>query len=172
MAVRNVIRMGDARLRETSLPVPENDLGSRELKKLLRDMYDTMEDYDGAGLAAPQIGELRRIFVVGLDHGENRGYEKKAYINPEIEILNSPSEGSWEGCLSVPGMRGYVERSRKIRIKYYNENGDFEDTIVEGYEAVVLQHEFDHLNGILYVDRIKDTRLFGFNEELTQQDAI
>ena len=170
MSVRKVVRMGDPKLREVSSPVPENEIRSKEIKKLIRDMFDTMEVERGVGLAAPQVGVQRRLFVLGFDRG-NDGIERIAVINPELEILDGPKAGMWEGCLSVPGMRGYVERSRKIRIRYMDEKEEKHDRIIEGYEAVVYQHEFDHLNGVLYVDRVMDTTKFGFNEELEASGA-
>jgi peptide deformylase len=170
MAVRKILRAGDPLLRKKSEPVPATEIRSKEIKKLIRDMFDTMAEADGLGLAAPQIGVLKKIVVVGFDRSERypdaEGIEHKILINPEIEILEGPDEGFWEGCLSVPGMRGYVERPRRIRMKWYDEEEEFHDEIIEGFDAVVYQHECDHLDGVLYVDRLKDPRLFGFNEEL------
>ena len=165
MALRKVLRMGDPRLRETSESVPETEIRSKEIKKLIRDMFDTMEQESGVGLAAPQLGVQKRIFVIGFDRGQGN-LERYVVINPELQILDGPLQGFWEGCLSVPGMRGYVERSRKIRLKWTDENEETHDRIIEGFDAVVFQHEFDHLNGTLYVDRIADTKKFGFNDEL------
>ena len=171
MAVRKILRVGDPRLRQVSEPIPENELGSKEIKKLVRDMFDTMEAAEGLGLAAPQIGVLKRIVVVGFDRSGRYpdvqdGIEKQVLINPEIEILGKEKLGVGEGCLSVPDMRGYVERVRHIRMKWYDEKGDFYDQEIQGFDAVVYQHECDHLDGVLYVDRLKDPRLFGYNEEL------
>lgn len=170
MAVRKILRAGDPLLRKKSEEIPLTEIRSKEIKKLIRDMFDTMDDADGLGLAAPQIGVLKQLVVVGFDRSERYpdavAMERNILINPQIEPLESKSEGSWEGCLSVPGMRGYVERPRRIRMKWYDENEEFHDEIIEGYDAVVYQHECDHLAGVLYVDRLKDPRLFGFNEEL------
>lgn len=175
MAVRKVLRLGDPKLREVSQPVAESDLGSKELKKLIRDLFDTMDDYDGAGLAAPQVGVQKRIFVTGSEkpseNGKEMVYEKRVFINPQLESLTDHKEGFWEGCLSVPGMRGLVERPRRIRLKWIDENMEQRDEIIEGFDAVVYQHEFDHLDGILYVDRLKDPRMFGYNEELDEARA-
>ncbi len=172
MAVRKILRAGDPLLRKKSEPVPVTEIRSKEIKKLIRDMFDTMEDAHGLGLAAPQIGVLKRVVVVGFDRSDRypelngNGIEHKILINPEIEQLEEAGEGFWEGCLSVPGMRGYVERPRRIRLKWYDEDEEFHDEIIEGFDAVVYQHECDHLEGVLYIDRLKDPRLFGFNEEL------
>ncbi len=170
MAVRKILRAGDPLLRKKSEPIPATEIRSKEIKKLIRDMFDTMDDADGLGLAAPQVGVLKQLVVVGFDRSDRYpdapGMQRSIIINPEIEALEEASEGSWEGCLSVPGMRGYVERPRRIRMKWYDEDEEFHDEVIEGYDAVVYQHECDHLNGVLYVDRLKDPRLFGFNEEL------
>jgi len=170
MAVRKVLRAGDPALREISQPVPASEIGSKEIKKLIRDMFETMKAYDGVGLAAPQVGILKRLVIVGFEssarYPDQEPVEFQILINPEIEQLDGPTEGMWEGCLSVPGMRGYVERPRRIRMKWYDENEEFHEEVIEGFRAVVCQHECDHLDGVLYVDRLKDPRMFGFNEEL------
>ena len=173
MAVRKILRAGDPRLRQRSEPVPVAEIRSKEIKKLIKDMFQTMEEAEGLGLAAPQVGVLKRIVVVGFDRSGRYpevtdGLERKVLINPEIEVLPSEKEGFWEGCLSVPGMRGYVERARKIRMRWYDEHEEFYDQIIESFDAVVYQHECDHLDGVLYIDRLKDPRLFGFNEELDE----
>lgn len=160
-------------MRQRSEAIPENEIASKETKKLARDMFDTMLDAEGLGLAAPQIGVLKRLVVVGFSRSERypdleTEMERQVLINPKIETLEKAPLGFWEGCLSLPGMRGYVERPSKIKLSYYNEKEEFLEKIVEGFDAVVYQHECDHLEGILYIDRLKDPRLFGFNEELTQ----
>lgn len=158
-------------MRQVSEPIPVTEIRSKEIKKLIRDLFDSMEAAGGLGLAAPQIGVLKRIVVVGFDRSERypdleNGIEKRILINPQLESLTENREGFWEGCLSVPEMRGFVERSRKIRMRWYDENEELHDQIIEGFDAVVYQHECDHLDGVLYVDRLKDPRLFGFNTEL------
>ncbi len=170
MAVRKVLRIGNPKLREVSRPVPESEIRSKEIKKLIRDMIDTMEAQNGVGLAAPQIGVQKRIFISSEGSEDKNKPEIRIYINPEIQILEGPVQGFWEGCLSVPGMRGLVERSRRIRMKWFDENEEHHDKIIEGFEAVVMQHEYDHLDGIIYVDRLKDSRLFGYNEELDEAE--
>lgn len=176
MAVRSILRIGNPLLREKSEPVPVSEIRSSEMKKLIRDMFDTMEDADGLGLAAPQIGVLKQVVVVGFENSDRYpdlkdGIMKQVLINPEIEPLEEPGKGFWEGCLSVPEMRGYVERPRKIRMKWYDEKEEFHDEVIEGFDAVVYQHECDHLQGVLYVDRLKSPALFGFNEELDAADG-
>lgn len=176
MAVRKILRIGHPELRKKSEPVPLTEIRSAEMKKLIRDMFDTMADVGGIGLAAPQVGVLKRLVIVGFDRSDRypelkEGIERKILFNPEIEVLKAPAVGFWEGCLSVPDMRGYVERVRKIRLKYYDENEEFHDKIIEGFDAVVYQHECDHLDGVLYVDRLKDPTKFGYNDELDMLEA-
>ena len=173
MAVCKILRAGDPLLRQKSKAIPENEIGSKETKKLVRDMFDTMTDSEGLGLAAPQIGVLKRLVVVGFTRSERypelqNEIERQVLINPQIEILEKETVGFWEGCLSIPGMRGYIERPRKIKLSCYNEKEEFSERIIEDFDAVVYQHECDHLEGILYIDRLKDPRLFGFSEELSQ----
>ena len=139
-------------------------------------MFDTMLEAKGVGLAAPQIGVSRRLVVVGLEQSTvetdaTLEIRRQVLINPEIEALIETKEGFWEGCLSVPDMRGLVERPRKIRIKWYDEHEEIHDEIIEGFSAVIYQHECDHLDGILYVDRLKDPTMFGYNEELDVVDV-
>ncbi len=175
MAVRNILRIGNPLLREKSSEVPITEIRSKEIKDLVKDMFDSMKNANGIGLAAPQIGVLKKVVIIGYEPSERYpevqfdkeidGVKYRVLINPVIEYLTDETIGFWEGCLSVPGMRGYVERPKKIRVKFYDMNEEFHDEIVEGFEAIVIQHECDHLEGILYVDRLKDTRLFGFDEE-------
>lgn len=176
MAVRKILRIGHPDLRIKSAPVPVNEIRSQESKKLIRDMFDTMADAGGIGLAAPQIGVHKRLVIVGFDRSERypelkEPIQRRILFNPEIEVLKGPSVGFWEGCLSVPDMRGYVERTRKIRLKFIDENEEAHDEIIEGFDAVVYQHECDHLDGVLYVDRLKDPKMFGYNDELDLLEA-
>jgi peptide deformylase len=173
MAVRKVLKLGNPELRKISQPVDEAEIGTKEFKKLLKDMFETMRYENGVGLAAPQIGVLKRLVVIGTEE-ENPRYPKSEklishiLINPVITHLAPAKDGNgfWEGCLSVPGMRGYVERPEKIQIEYYDEKWNKVQKIVEGFQAIVYQHECDHLDGILYVDRLKSPRLFGFTDEV------
>ena len=168
MAVRPVLRMGDPRLLERPQQVAQ--FGTPELEALLADMHDTMEALDGAGLAAPQIGVPLRVVVFGVKH--NPRYpdaEEVPYtvlINPVIRPIGRKLEDGWEGCLSVPGMRGIVPRHLKIHYTGFDPNGHPIDRKVSDFHARVVQHECDHLDGILYPMRIRDLRDFGFTEEL------
>jgi len=168
MAVRPVLRMGDPRLLEPSRPVERFD--TPELHALIADLHDTMEALDGAGLAAPQIGVLSQAVIFGVKR--NPRYpdaEEVPYtvlINPVLSMTGKDIEEGWEGCLSVPGMRGLVPRYRQLRYQGYDQYGNAIDRTVSDFHARVVQHECDHLLGILYPMRIRDLRNFGYNEEL------
>ena len=166
--IRPVLRMGDPRLLEKSLPIQKFD--SPELKALLQDMRDTMAHLNGAGLAAPQIGVLLRVVIFGV-HANPRYPDVEEVpdtilINPKLTPLSDEMEEAWEGCLSVPGMRGWVPRYTKLKYSGYDEYGKPFKREVHGFHARVVQHEVDHLDGILYPRRIRDLTKFGFNEEL------
>lgn len=168
MAVRPILRIGDPRLRQVAEPVDRFD--APELHELIQDMFDTMAAADGAGLAAPQIGVLKRIMIFGIESSSRyRDVEvvpTTVLINPEFDIIDASRQGFWEGCLSVPGMRGYVERPAGIRYRGYDQFGELVEREADGFHAIVFQHEYDHLDGILYPDRLEDTTRFGFVEEL------
>jgi len=169
MAVRPVLRMGDPRLLRVSEPVREFD--TPELRALLADMQDTMAALNGAGLAAPQLGEPRRVVIFGTDAPNPRYPDaeivpRTVLINPELEALGAQMEPGWEGCLSVPGMRGLVPRYRQLHYRGVDQQGRTIDRHVSGFHARVVQHEVDHLDGILYPMRMADLSQFGFNEEL------
>jgi len=170
MSVKPVLRMGDPVLRRVAAPVAQFD--TPELHGLITDMTDTMHACDGAGLAANQIGALQRVVVFGIEH--NPRYPDAApvpftvLINPVITPLTAVQDEDWEGCLSVPGMRGLVPRYTRIRYHGFDPSGNPIDREVEGFHARVVQHECDHLDGILYPERIGDLRMFGFIEELQQ----
>ena len=174
MSIKPVLKMGEASLLEVSTIVDE--IHSDEIDSLLVDMWDTMKNLNGAGLAAPQIGINRRVVIFGYD--DNPRYPEAppvpltVLINPEIEILDSTLEEGWEGCLSVPGMRGLVARPSKIRYTGLNENNEIIDRIAEGFHARVVQHECDHLDGILYPQRMQDLSYFGFCDELENNQYL
>jgi len=166
--VRPVLRMGDPRLLQRSQPVVR--FGTPELHELLRDMEDTMHALNGAGLAAPQIGVLLRVVIFGFSasprYPDAQPVPYTVLINPLLEPLSDEMEDGWEGCLSVPGMRGEVPRYRRLRYRGFDASGQPIDRSVEGFHARVVQHECDHLDGILYPMRIRDLSRFGFTEEL------
>ncbi len=166
--IREVLRMGDSRLWQKSLPVDR--FNTNELNELLQDMRDTMAHLNGAGLAAPQIGVLLRVVIFGVQANPRYpGVEDvpdTVLINPELKPLSDEVEEGWEGCLSVPGMRGWVPRWHKLHYKGRDEKGMPFERTVEGFHARVVQHECDHLDGVLYPMRIRDFTRFGFNEAL------
>ncbi len=169
MSIRPVLRMGDARLLRVSDPVRSFD--SPALRELLQDMRDTMTALSGAGLAAPQIGVPWRVVIFGTGAPNPRYPQAEVVpptvlINPELEPEGPELESGWEGCLSVPGMRGLVPRYRHLHYRGVDEAGQPIDRRVSGFHARVVQHEVDHLDGILYPMRIADMSQFGFNEEL------
>lgn len=170
MAVRRIIRMGNPLLRQRARTVTENEIGSDALRAMIDDMVDTLHDYGGIGLAAPQIGESIRLAIIEITdtasrYGEIPTLPLSVFINPEIDVLDPATRGYWEGCLSVPGLRGFVERPQKVRIRYTNADGDRGTLELDGFLATVFQHEFDHLDGKLYVDRLADPTLLSFEEE-------
>ncbi|NBQ85864.1 MAG: peptide deformylase [Betaproteobacteria bacterium] len=169
MAVREILRMGDARLLRVAQPV--RAFGTPELAALLEDMQDTMRDAHGAGLAAPQIGVDLQVVIFGSDAPNPRYPDapvvpRTVLINPVIEPLGTEEEEGWEGCLSVPGMRGVVPRWSRIRYRGQDADGAPIDRTVQGFHARVVQHECDHLIGTLYPMRIRDFSRFGFTEVL------
>jgi peptide deformylase len=172
--IREVLRMGDPRLWQKSLPVTR--FNNPELNQLLQDMRETMAHLNGAGLAAPQIGVGLRVVVFGVRANPRYpGVEEvpdTVLINPVLEPLASDMEEDWEGCLSVPGMRGVVPRYRHLRYAGRDERGERIERTVEGFHARVVQHECDHLDGILYPMRVRDFRKFGFIEALFPGEAL
>lgn len=164
-----MLRLGDPRLRQPSQPV--ENLNDPQLSRLVEDLRDTMEYLQGAGLAAPQIGVGLRVVMFGFDHNprypDAEPVPATVLINPQIDIIDAQTERGWEGCLSVPGMRGEVARPRAIRYRGFDLSGRPIDRQARGFHARVVQHECDHLDGILYPDRISDFSRFGFIDELT-----
>jgi peptide deformylase len=168
MAVRPVLKMGDPLLFRVAEPVSAFD--SATLQELIADMFDTMAAMNGAGLAAPQIGVSQRVVIFGVQ--ANPRYPNvepvptTVLINPKIEILTAETDDMWEGCLSVPGMRGLVNRYTHLRYSGFDDKGAPFEREARGFHARVVQHECDHLDGVLYPMRIKDMRLFGFEDTL------
>jgi peptide deformylase len=172
--IRDVLRMGDPRLLQKAQPVAQ--FGTPELAALLADMRDTMAHHNGAGLAAPQIGVALRVVIFGVRANPRYPHAEEVpdteLINPVIEPLAADQEEDWEGCLSVPGMRGMVPRYRHLRYAGFDAQGRPFERVVEGFHARVVQHECDHLDGVLYPMRIRDLRKFGFNEALFPGQAL
>jgi peptide deformylase len=168
MPIRPVLRMGDPLLLQKAAPVTAFD--TPELHALIKDMEDTMAHMNGAGIAAPQIGVSLRVVIFGV--GKNPRYpdaELVPYtvlINPTLQPVNDEQEDGWEGCLSVPGMRGIVPRYVRLHYTGFDQYGNPIDRLVSGFHARVVQHECDHLDGILYPMRIRDLANFGFQDVL------
>jgi peptide deformylase len=168
MAVREILKMGDPRLLRIAQPVRE--FGTPELKTLIADMFETMTAAQGVGLAAPQIGVDLQLVVFGFQHSERYPEAPEVpqtiLLNPMIEALGADEEDGWEGCLSVPGMRGVVPRYKRIRYHGRDPEGQAIMREAEGFHARVVQHECDHLIGKLYPMRIRDFTRFGFTSVL------
>ncbi len=170
MAVREIVRMGHPTLRKVAEPYPIQQIGSDSFFELVEDMRETLHCAGGIGLAAPQIDVPFQIAVVEITdpitrYGEIQTLPFEVYINPTITVENAASAGYWEGCLSVPGMMGFVERPQHIRVDYLDSSAEKKSMQLKGFLATVFQHEFDHLLGKLYVDRISDMSLFSFDLE-------
>lgn len=170
MAIKPILKMGNPRLREKALPFKNEEILSSETKILIQDMFDTMKNANGLGLAATQIGVLKQVAIIELSQDNPRyklSSDSQTYIlfNPTIKIINENTQGFWEGCLSVPGMRGFVERPSKITVNYTDQFAKQHSIELEGFLATVFQHELDHLKGILYIDKIIDTKKLCFIEE-------
>ena len=174
MAIQQVLRLGDPRLLQPAAEVTEFD--QPELDALIADMFDTMQAADGAGLAAPQIGVSLRVVIFGFDsnprYPQSGAVPRTVLINPVITPLSDAMEEGWEGCLSVPGMRGVVSRFSHIRYTGLDAAGSAIDVVAEGFHARVVQHECDHLDGILYTQKLKDPTRFGFTEELAASGQL
>jgi peptide deformylase len=168
MAVKPVLKMGDPLLLQQAKPVEQFD--TPELHALIADMQDTMAAMNGAGIAAPQIGVSLQVVIFGV--GKNPRYPDAeavpftVLINPQLTVQGEDTEDGWEGCLSVPGMRGLVPRFKNLHYRGKDQFGNEIDRSVTGFHARVVQHEVDHLLGVLYPMRIRDMRFFGFNETL------
>ena len=172
MAILKIARMGHPVLLRECEPVANP--GAPEIRRLVADMMETMEDAPGVGLAAPQVHVPLRLFVFripsqrsGADPGDVP-VSASVLINPELELIGEERELGWEGCLSIPGMRAAVPRARRVRYRGVDCDGNPVTREVSGFHARVVQHEYDHLDGILYTMRLTDFRLFGFNEELSR----
>ena len=167
MAIRDILKMGNPDLLRVSEPV---DFEKDDLPTLIDDMKETMKANDGAGLAAPQIGVFKRLVIFGFDtndrYPEADSVPFTVLINPIITPLSDEEENGWEGCLSVPGLRGVVPRFTHIKYEGYDAEGNKIEREVEDFHARVVQHECDHLDGILYPMKIEDYRYFGFHEEI------
>jgi peptide deformylase len=174
MPVRDVLRMGHPVLRQRAKPVEA--FGTPELEQLVQDMIETMEFKNGAGLAAPQIGVSQRVVIFGVEHNprypDAEPVPFTVLVNPKIVMLTREIEEDWEGCLSVPGLRGVVPRYTKLRYSGFDAEGNPIEREAAGFHARVVQHECDHLDGILYPQRMTDLSKLGYIEELFPGESI
>ncbi len=173
MAILKVARMGHPVLRETCKPIDPAQITGPEVQRLIRDMLETMIEYNGVGLAAPQVYTPVRLVIAGGEVDDKGRPRLRVLINPEITVLDPDRrEGMYEGCLSIPGLRGYVERPAHIRVQALDQQGRRVDLQLEGYPAIVMQHECDHLDGVLYVDRIEDFSKLGYDDEVQRHHDL
>jgi peptide deformylase len=172
VAILKVARMGHPVLRAKALPVPPSGIGAPDLQQLIDDMFETMHEYAGIGLAAPQVHEGLRVFVAGLRHTpippeltDDDDMPFVALVNPEITLVGRADHEGWEGCLSIPDIRGLVPRAPAIRVRAYDRTGQRLDFTASGLPARVIQHETDHLDGVLFIDRMTSFESLTFMEE-------
>jgi len=175
LTVKRIIKMGNPLLREVAEIFTKEEIVSDEVKMLVDDMWDTLESAGGIGLAAPQIGVSKQLAIIEISEDSERYPESEPsqsfiIFNPEITVLDDVLQGFFEGCLSVPGMRGYVERPRKIQVDYLDEEALPQTVVIEEFLATVFQHELDHLIGKLYVDRMTDISTLAFEDEMILQN--
>ena len=172
MAVKEITKMGNPVLRDAASPVLTEEICSEEFKLLLKDMEETMISAGGVGIAAPQINVSKQVALIKIDSSNPRYPGKQnvdlhVFINPKITYLTHELQGFWEACLSVPGLKGYVERPKHIKVDYLDAHGEEKTMEADGFMAIVLQHELDHLHGKLYVDKVMPGKLV-FDAEFEQ----
>jgi len=172
MAIRKIARLGHPVLRQKCREVTREEISSPEMRRLVKDMVETMHEYGGVGLAAPQVHENVRLAIIEYDDEQRAelGAAQPLLViwNARVKVLDETKSGFWEGCLSVPGMRGFVERPSKIEVSYLDERGKPQTLVASGFLATVFQHELDHLDGVVYVDKISDKNKFAFTEEFAR----
>jgi peptide deformylase len=171
MSILKVARMGHPVLRERARPLDKSDIKSASVQKLIDDMIDTMHEYRGVGLAAPQVHEGLRLFVGLLDEDPDSKSEAAVIINPEIVPNGSAMEAGWEGCLSIPDIRGMVPRYTDIIIRALDRNGRTVELGLKNFPARVAQHETDHVDGVLFLDRMKSMESLTFLDEYSRFHA-
>lgn len=175
MSVKSILRLGDPILRRVADPI--DDPTAPDVQALIQDMQETLAEAGGIGIAAPQIGISRRVILFSVpesratDDPDDGACPLTALINPAIEPVDDTRVHAWEGCLSIPGMNGEVARWQRIRVTGETPEGQSWNAVVAGWRARVLQHEIDHLDGVLYVDRLDDPTRFGFTEEIIEAEA-
>lgn len=169
MAVLKVIKMGNPLLRKVSEAVTPNEIKSADFQQFIADLIETMREESGAGIAAIQVGVLKRVFTMEMkknDRYPDKGsFALTTVINPEIEPLGSEEVEGWEGCLSIPGIRGRLKRYKKVKLSGFDIKGEKFEKVLDDFSAIVAQHELDHLNGILLIDRMPNMETLTFQEE-------
>jgi peptide deformylase len=169
MSILKVARMGHPVLRTNARALERAEIRSSAIQKLIDDMFDTMREYHGVGLAAPQVHEGVRLFVASLGaDDEEPDVEPIALVNPEITLVGAEIEEDWEGCLSIPDIRGRVSRAHEIRLRAYDRKGERIEVRAHGFSARVIQHETDHLDGVLFLDRMKSFETLTFLDEYSR----
>lgn len=178
MAILKVAQLGHPILRKVARDLTPDEIRSTEVRQLVQDMLETMTEYGGVGLAAPQVHHSVRIALVEIESdnpryqiGEDDAVPVTVLFNARVTVLDDAPFGFWEGCLSVHGLRGYVERPSKVRVDYLDHDAKPQVIEAEGFPAVVLQHELDHLDGVLYVDKLVDSKQFAFVDEFARYHA-
>ena len=172
MSILKVARLGHPLLRQVTVNLSPHELQSPPMQKFIDDMVETMKEYDGVGLAADQVHESKQVAV--LEVADNPRYPNKpqvpltVLINPKITPLSNETEEDWEGCLSIPDLRGKVPRYRRVRVEAWDRNGNPVDFIANDFHARVIQHEYDHLNGKVYLDRMRDLSTLSFLQEFAR----
>lgn len=166
MSQRPIVRLGHPALRQAAEPVEPAALASAEFQQLVDDLFETMRAHDGVGLAAPQVGLGLQLFVYGVEpEGDDPGIAPRVVVNPMLEAEPGPLEHDWEGCLSIPDLRGLVPRHPAVRVRALDRHGAAVQFRVEGFAARIVQHEFDHLNGVVFLDRMRDLHSLAFLDE-------
>jgi peptide deformylase len=172
MSILKVARLGHPVLRAKAKPIDPAAITSPEVQKLIDDMIETMQEYHGIGLAAPQVHEGVRIFIAGIEKKDPRTGESEivphAIVNPEITAIGRDLVEDWEGCLSIPDIRGKVPRNRRVRLRGFDRDGEPIDMELDEFPARVVQHENDHLNGVLFFDRMKSFETLAFLDEYSR----
>jgi peptide deformylase len=171
MSILKVARMGHPVLRQKARPVEKHEIKSPLVQQLIDDMMDTMREYSGVGLAAPQVHESLRIFVAHLDPDGRGEGEPRAIVNPEIVIVGDLVVDGWEGCLSIPDIRGMVPRAAEIRVSALDRHGKRIEISAKDFPARVIQHETDHLDGVLFFDRMRSLQSLTYMEEFSRYHA-
>lgn len=164
MSILKVARMGHPILRRKARPLTPTEVREAGIQKLIDDMIETMHEYAGVGLAGPQVHESVRIFVAGLEEDDGK-LRVVPFVNPEVTPVGEAMEDDWEGCLSIPDIRGRVPRFRQIVVRSLDRRGRPQEHALAGFPARVVQHETDHLDGILFIDRMKSFETLAFLEE-------